>query len=60
MVAIAVGQWAWRDRMHDSRSDRNIRHAPCSAHALSLGATLVTNNTKHFQRVSGLMIANWI
>jgi tRNA(fMet)-specific endonuclease VapC len=31
-----------------------------AAHALSRGVTLVTNNTKHFQRISGLEIANWI
>jgi tRNA(fMet)-specific endonuclease VapC len=30
-----------------------------AAHALALGATLVTNNTREFQRVSGLNIANW-
>jgi tRNA(fMet)-specific endonuclease VapC len=31
-----------------------------AAHALSCGLTLVTNNTKHFQRVVGLRTANWI
>lgn len=31
-----------------------------AAHALSLGLTLVTNNTKHFQRVVGLKTANWV
>jgi tRNA(fMet)-specific endonuclease VapC len=30
-----------------------------AAHALSLGLTFVTNNTKHFQRVAGLRTANW-
>ncbi len=30
-----------------------------AAHALSGGLTLVTNNTKHFQRVAGLKLANW-
>jgi tRNA(fMet)-specific endonuclease VapC len=30
-----------------------------AAHALSLGLTLVTNNVKHFGRVSGLRVENW-
>ena len=30
------------------------------AHALSLGVTLVTNNTSEFERVSGLNVVNWI
>jgi tRNA(fMet)-specific endonuclease VapC len=30
-----------------------------AAHALSLGVTLVTNNTKHFSRVAGLPTENW-
>ena len=31
-----------------------------SAHALSVGATLVTNNTKEFERVDGLSVENWV
>ncbi len=30
-----------------------------AAHALSLGATLVTNNEREFKRVAGLKVANW-
>jgi tRNA(fMet)-specific endonuclease VapC len=30
-----------------------------AAHARSLGLTLVTNNTRHFGRVSRLVIENW-
>ncbi len=30
-----------------------------SAHALSLGLAVVTNNTKHFSRVPGLKVENW-
>lgn len=31
-----------------------------AAHALSLGATLVTNNTREFCRVSGLAVVDWV
>ena len=31
-----------------------------AAHALSLGATMVTNNVKEFERVEGLSVENWI
>jgi tRNA(fMet)-specific endonuclease VapC len=31
-----------------------------TAHARALGATLVTNNTRHFARVSGLNFENWL
>jgi tRNA(fMet)-specific endonuclease VapC len=31
-----------------------------AAHALSLDATLVTNNIAHFARVPGLQTANWV
>ena len=30
-----------------------------AAHALTLGATLVTNNEREFQRVPGLTVVNW-
>lgn len=30
-----------------------------AAHALSLGATLVTNNEREFRRVAGLSVVNW-
>lgn len=30
-----------------------------AAHALSLNLTLVSNNTRHFQRVRGLKLQNW-
>ncbi len=31
-----------------------------AGHAISLGAVLVTNNTKHFENVPGLMLDNWV
>ena len=30
------------------------------AHALSLGVTIVTNNTKEFRRINGLTVENWV
>jgi tRNA(fMet)-specific endonuclease VapC len=31
-----------------------------AAHSLALGATLVTNNTRHFARVANLAVENWL
>jgi tRNA(fMet)-specific endonuclease VapC len=31
-----------------------------AAHALSLDATLVTNNTQEFERIIGLKLENWV
>lgn len=31
-----------------------------ACHALSLGATLVTNNVREFDRISGLTVQNWV
>lgn len=31
-----------------------------AAHALSVGAVLVTGNERHFRRISGLTVENWI
>jgi tRNA(fMet)-specific endonuclease VapC len=30
-----------------------------AGHALAIGATLVTNNTKHFENVPGLVLESW-
>ena len=31
-----------------------------AAHARSQGTTLVINNTQHFDKVPGLLVANWV
>ena len=50
----------------DIRSDLQGRGAPIggmdlmiAAHARSVGATLVTNNERHFRRVAHLSVENW-
>ena len=50
-------------RVRASLEDRGMPIGPLdtliAAHALSLGATLVTINTREFERVSGLQIEDW-
>jgi tRNA(fMet)-specific endonuclease VapC len=50
-------------RIRASLEERGMPIGPLdtliAAHALSLGATLVTNNTREFKRVSGLQIEDW-
>lgn len=50
-------------RVRASLEERGMPIGPLdtliAAHALSLGATLVTNNTREFERVSGLQIEDW-
>jgi len=31
-----------------------------ACHALALGAVLVTNNTREFERIEGLRLENWV
>jgi len=51
----------------DLRSDVERKGTPIgaldtliAAHALSLQATLVTNNLMEFERVPGLLLDNWV
>jgi tRNA(fMet)-specific endonuclease VapC len=37
-----------------------INHLHIAAHARSQGMTLVTNNFPEFERVSGLLLENWL
>lgn len=55
--------WAYGDL----RADLERRGQPIgsldtmiAAHALSLSAVLVTNNTREFSRVAGLQLENWV
>ena len=55
--------WAYGRIRHELHSNGIVIGAVdmlIAAHALALGATLVTNNTPHFSRVPGLKTANWL
>ena len=54
-------------RHGELRADLKARGMPIgdfdemiAAHALALGAVVVTDNTRHFARVPGLVIENWL
>jgi tRNA(fMet)-specific endonuclease VapC len=48
-----------RLRMEKSGKQIGSFDALIAAHAMSIGATLVTNNLKEFKRVKGLKLENW-
>lgn len=48
-----------RARLKESGTMIGANDLLIAAHALSLGFTLVTNNTREFTRVNGLKIQNW-
>ena len=48
-----------RDRLESLGKPIGAMDLLIAAHALSLGAALVTNNTKEFERVEGLKLENW-
>ena len=59
----AAAIWAYGDL----RADLERRRTPIgsldtmiAAHALSLQALLVTNNTREFAKVPGLQLDNWV
>jgi len=59
--------WAYGDLRADLRADLERKGTPIgaldtliAAHALSLQATLVSNNLREFERVPGLQLDNWV
>ena len=49
-----------RDELERSGSAIGVFDMLIAAHALALGAILVSNNQAHFSRVSGLKTENWL
>ncbi|MBP7864827.1 MAG: type II toxin-antitoxin system VapC family toxin [Acidobacteria bacterium] len=65
---LSVMDWdeAAADHYGSIRAELEARGTPTgamdlmiAAHARSLGATLVTNNTRHFEKIHGLLLVNW-
>ena len=55
------------NRHGELRADLKARGTPIgdfdemiAAHALATGAVMVTDNTRHFARVTGLVLENWL
>lgn len=58
--ASAADQFArLRAVLERSGTPIGVMDTMIAGHALALGATLVTNNQKHFQKVAGLKMENW-
>jgi tRNA(fMet)-specific endonuclease VapC len=66
---LAVLPWddAAAEHYGDLRAELEKRGKPLgamdlmiAAHARSCGATLVSNDVRHFRRVKGLLVANWV
>lgn len=51
-------------KIHQALKKKGLSIGPAdeliAAQAISLGATLVSNNTKHFEKVTGLKLENWL
>jgi tRNA(fMet)-specific endonuclease VapC len=45
--------------LHRAGTQIGSMDAMIAGHAMATGAVLVTNNVRHFSRVSGLTVANW-
>lgn len=60
--AVAVGESYGRLRAHLERLGTPIGNNDLwiAAHALALGVTLVSNNTREFERVPKLKLQNWV
>jgi tRNA(fMet)-specific endonuclease VapC len=57
--AAAAAYGTLRAQLESAGSPIGPLDMQIAAHALALGVTLVTNNTREFERVPGLRLANW-
>jgi tRNA(fMet)-specific endonuclease VapC len=58
LAAQAQGQL--RATLERQGAPLDVYDGMIAAHALSLGLTVVTDNVKHFDRVPGLALENWL
>ncbi|MDR1797325.1 MAG: type II toxin-antitoxin system VapC family toxin [Clostridiales Family XIII bacterium] len=56
----AVTYGAVRADLHRNNIEIGALDMLIAAHALSLGLTLVTNNTREFDRIDGLAVVDWM
>ena len=59
-VPLAEGIADEIERAEGKRPPIGILDTMIAAHALQLGLTLVTHNQKHFRRVRGLEVVDWV
>ena len=59
-MVIVPARKSWTSyRLLDAGTPIGVNDAMIAAHARGLGCVLVTNNRKHFAKVSGLDVENW-
>ncbi len=46
--------------LHKAGTPIGTMDAMIAGHAMAMGAVLVTNNARHFSRVTGLTVENWV
>lgn len=59
----AYAVWHYAELRHELQSNGKViggLDMLIASHALSLNATLVTNNTKEFERITQLKLENWV